>query len=236
MFCEFVEEVLVFYHKVEEDCLMLGFDIDGVVIKVNLLVQQEQFGFVVCVLCWVVVFKFLVQEQMIFVCDVEFQVGCIGVIMFVVCLEFVYVVGVLVSNVILYNVDEIECFGLCIGDKVVICCVGDVILQVVNVVFFECLEDICEVVFSMYCLVCGFDVECVEGEVVVCCIGGLICGVQCKESLKYFVFCRAMDVDGMGDKIIDQLVEKEYVYISVDLFKFIVGKLIGLECMGLKSV
>lgn len=173
---------------------------------------------------------------MIFVWDVEFQVGCIGVIMLVVCLELVYVVGVLVSNVILYNVDEIECLGLKIGDKVVICWVGDVILQVVNVVFFECLVDVWDVVFLIYCFVCQLDVEWVEGEVVVCCMGGLICGVQCKELFKYFVFCCVFDVDGMGDKIIDQLVEKEYVYILVDLFWLMVGKLIGLDWMGLKFV
>ncbi|MDD0439908.1 helix-hairpin-helix domain-containing protein, partial [Shigella sonnei] len=179
-------------------------------------------------------FKFPAQEQMTFVRDVEFQVGRTGAITPVARLEPVHVAGVLVSNATLHNADEIERLGLRIGDKVVIRRAGDVIPQVVNVVLSERPEDTREVVFPTHCPVCGSDVERVEGEAVARCTGGLICGAQRKESLKHFVSRRAMDVDGMGDKIIDQLVEKEYVHTPADLFKLTAGKLTGLERMGPK--
>ncbi len=233
--CESAEEVLAFYRKVEEDRPTLGFDIDGVVIKVNSLAQQEELGFVARAPRWAVAFKFPAQEQMTYVRDVEFQVGRTGAITPVARLEPVHVAGVLVSNATLHNADEIERLGLRIGDKVVIRRAGDVIPQVVNVVLSERPEDTREVVFPTHCPVCGSDVERVEGEAVARCTGGLICGAQRKESLKHFVSRRAMDVDGMGDKIIDQLVEKEYVHTPADLFKLTAGKLTGLERMGPKS-
>lgn len=141
----------------------------------------------------------------------------------------------LVSNATLHNADEIERLGLRIGDKVVIRRAGDVIPQVVNVVLSERPDDTREIVFPAHCPVCNSDVERVEGEAVTRCTGGLICGAQRKESLKHFVSRRALDVDGMGDKIIDQLVEKEYVHTPADLFTLTAGKLTGLDRMGPKS-
>ncbi|WP_312974976.1 NAD-dependent DNA ligase LigA [Atlantibacter hermannii] len=233
--CKTPEEVLDFYRQVEADRPQLGFDIDGVVIKVDSLALQEQLGFVARAPRWAVAFKFPAQEQMTFVRDVEFQVGRTGAITPVARLEPVQVAGVLVSNATLHNADEIERLGLRIGDKVVIRRAGDVIPQVVNVVLSERPEDTRDVVFPTHCPVCGSDVERVEGEAVARCTGGLICGAQRKESLKHFVSRRAMDVDGMGDKIIDQLVEKEYVHTPADLFRLTAGKLTGLDRMGPKS-
>ncbi len=233
--CHSPEEVLTYYRKVEEDRPNLGFDIDGVVIKVDSLALQEQLGFVARAPRWAVAFKFPAQEQMTFVRDVEFQVGRTGAITPVARLEPVQVAGVLVSNATLHNADEIERLGLRIGDKVVIRRAGDVIPQVVNVVLSERPEETREIVFPTHCPVCHSDVERVEGEVVTRCTGGLICGAQRKEALKHFVSRRALDVEGMGDKIIDQLVEKEYVHTPADLFQLTPGKLTGLDRMGPKS-
>ncbi|AIR67438.1 NAD-dependent DNA ligase LigA [Cedecea neteri] len=233
--CSTPEEVLAFYHQVEADRPTLGFDIDGVVIKVDSLALQETLGFVARAPRWAVAFKFPAQEQMTTVRDVEFQVGRTGAITPVARLEPVQVAGVLVSNATLHNADEIERLGLRIGDRVVIRRAGDVIPQVVGVVESERPEDTQEIIFPTQCPVCGSDVERVEGEAVARCTGGLICGAQRKEALKHFVSRRAMDVDGMGDKIIDQLVEKEYVHTPADLFKLTAGKLTGLDRMGPKS-
>ncbi|WEJ86774.1 MAG: NAD-dependent DNA ligase LigA [Klebsiella huaxiensis] len=233
--CHTPEEVLTYYRKVEEDRPNLGFDIDGVVIKVDSLALQEQLGFVARAPRWAVAFKFPAQEQMTFVRDVEFQVGRTGAITPVARLEPVHVAGVLVSKATLHNADEIDRLGLRIGDKVVIRRAGDVIPQVVNVVLSERPEETREIVFPTHCPVCHSDVERVEGEVVTRCTGGLICGAQRKEALKHFVSRRALDVEGMGDKIIDQLVEKEYVHTPADLFQLTPGKLTGLDRMGPKS-
>lgn len=233
--CNTPEEVLAFYHQIEAERPKLGFDIDGVVIKVDSLALQETLGFVARAPRWAVAFKFPAQEQMTFVRDVEFQVGRTGAITPVARLEPVQVAGVLVSNATLHNADEIERLGLRIGDRVVIRRAGDVIPQVVGVVESERPENTSEIVFPTHCPVCGSDVERVEGEAVARCTGGLICGAQRKEALKHFVSRRALDVDGMGDKIIDQLVEKEYVHTPADLFQLTAGKLTGLDRMGPKS-
>ncbi|QNU42514.1 NAD-dependent DNA ligase LigA [Mixta calida] len=229
------EEVLAFYHQVERDRPQLGFDIDGVVIKVDSQALQDRLGFVARAPRWAIAFKFPAQEQLTTVRDVEFQVGRTGAITPVARLEPVQVAGVMVSNATLHNADEIARLGLRIGDRVVIRRAGDVIPQVVNVVETERGSDTREVVFPAHCPVCGSDVERVEGEAVTRCTGGLICGAQRKEALKHFVSRRAMDVEGMGDKIIDQLVEKEYVKTPADLFRLSAGLLTGLDRMGPKS-
>lgn len=233
--CRSPAEVLAFYRRIEEERAALGFDIDGVVIKVDSLAQQEQLGFVARAPRWAVAFKFPAQEQITTVRDVEFQVGRTGAITPVARLEPVQVAGVMVSNATLHNADEIDRLGLRIGDRVIIRRAGDVIPQVVGVIESGRPDDAREVVFPTHCPVCGSDVERVEGEVVARCTGGLICGAQRKGALKHFVSRRAMDVDGLGDKIIDQLVDKEYVKTPADLFTLSPGKLTGLDRMGVKS-
>ncbi len=233
--CHSAQEVLDFYRQVEVDRPQLGFDIDGVVIKVDSQQLQEQLGFVARAPRWAVAFKFPAQEQMTTVRDVEFQVGRTGAITPVARLEPVLVAGVMVSNATLHNADEIERLGLRIGDRVVIRRAGDVIPQVVGVVESERPADAREVTFPTQCPVCGSEVERVEGEAVARCTGGLICGAQRKEALWHFVSRRALDVDGMGEKIIDQLVDKEYVKTPADLFRLSPGLLTGLDRMGPKS-
>lgn len=233
--CTGSQDVLEFYRQVEADRPTLGFDIDGVVVKIDSLDIQETLGFVARAPRWATAFKFPAQEQITQVKDVEFQVGRTGAITPVARLEPVLVAGVMVSNATLHNADEIERLGLRIGDKVIVRRAGDVIPQVVGVVMDERPENAREVIFPTHCPVCNSDVERVEGEAVARCTGGLICGAQRKEALKHFVSRRALDVDGMGDKIIDQLVEKEYVKNPADLFRLTAGKLTGLDRMGPKS-
>ena len=229
------QAVLDFYHEIEQVRPQLGFDIDGVVIKVNSIALQEELGFVSRAPRWATAFKFPAQEQMTLLKDVEFQVGRTGAITPVARLEPVQVAGVMVSNATLHNADEIERLGVHIGDTVVIRRAGDVIPQIVSVVMSERPADSREIVFPTHCPVCGSDIERVEGEAVARCTAGLVCGAQRKEALKHFVSRRAMDVDGMGDKIIDQLVDKEYVKTPADLYQLSAGKLTGLDRMGPKS-
>ncbi|MGV7960683.1 NAD-dependent DNA ligase LigA [Photorhabdus tasmaniensis] len=233
--CTDSQQVIDFYHDIENQRSTLGFDIDGVVIKVNSLELQKTLGFVARAPRWATAFKFPAQEQMTIVRDVEFQVGRTGAITPVARLEPVQVSGVTVSNATLHNADEIERLGLRIGDTVVIRRAGDVIPKVVGVVEDRRPQDSDEVVFPEHCPVCGADVERIEGEAVARCTGGLVCGAQRKEALRHFVSRRAMDVDGMGEKIIDQLVDKEYVETPADLFRLTAGKLTGLDRMGPKS-
>ncbi|KAA9002503.1 NAD-dependent DNA ligase LigA [Affinibrenneria salicis] len=233
--CQGGEQVLAFYHQVEQQRGDLGYDIDGVVIKVDDLALQERLGFVARAPRWAVAFKFPAQEQLTWVRDVEFQVGRTGAITPVARLEPVAVAGVMVSNATLHNADEIARLGLRIGDRVSVRRAGDVIPQVVSVIESERPDDTREIVFPERCPVCGSDVERIEGEAVTRCTGGLFCGAQRKEALKHFVSRRALDVEGMGDKIIDQLVEKEYVKTPADLFRLTIGTLTGLERMGPKS-
>lgn len=233
--CTGAEQVLAFYRQVQEDRAALGFDIDGVVIKVDSLTLQQRLGFVARAPRWAIAYKFPAQEQMTWVRDVEFQVGRTGAVTPVARLEPVLVSGAMVSNATLHNADEIERLGLMIGDRVIIRRAGDVIPQVVGVVLDQRPADARLVVFPTQCPVCGSDVERVEGEAVVRCTAGLVCGAQRKEALKHFVSRRALDVDGMGDKIIDQLVERELVKTPADLFRLNKVTLANLERMGPKS-
>ncbi|MEG5636502.1 NAD-dependent DNA ligase LigA [Enterobacter bugandensis] len=231
-----VNDVMDYYNRIELRRPFMGFDIDGVVIKVNDKSQQEILGFVAKAPRWAVAYKFAAQEKTTRVIDVDFQVGRTGAITPVARLTPVYVGGATVSNVTLHNEDVIRNLGLKINDWVIVRRAGDVIPQVVKVLEKQDDEILRRTIeFPTHCPVCGSDVERVEGEAVMRCTGGLICGAQRKESLKHFVSRRAMDVDGMGDKIIDQLVEKEYVHTPADLFRLTAGKLTGLDRMGPKS-
>lgn len=233
--CTGSDAVLDFYRQVERERETLGFDIDGVVIKVNALTLQEQLGFVARAPRWAIAFKFPAQEQLTWLRDVEFQVGRTGAITPVARLEPVAVAGVVVSNATLHNADEIARLGIKIGDRVAVRRAGDVIPQIVSVVLSERPSDAREIDFPTRCPECDSEVERVEGEAVARCTGGLFCRAQRKEALKHFVSRRALDVEGMGDKIIDQLVEKEYVKTPADLFRLTPGILTGLDRMGPKS-
>nr|WP_102135156.1 NAD-dependent DNA ligase LigA [Candidatus Hoaglandella endobia] len=234
--CTGKEAVLAFYQQVYKVRPNLGFDIDGVVIKVDSLPLQRRLGLLTRAPRWSIAYKFPAQEQLTRVIDVEFQVGRTGAITPVARLESVLVSGAIVSKATLHNFNEINRLGLMIGDRVILRRAGDVIPQIIGVVAEERPSDARQVVFPKQCPVCGSDLECVAGEKVLRCIAGLICRSQRKESLKHFVSRRAMNIKGMGDKIIDQLIEHELVKNPADLFRLTKGILTTkLARMGPKS-
>ncbi len=213
----------------------LGFDIDGVVIKVDNLRQQRELGFVARAPRWATAWKFPAQEATTRLEDVEFQVGRTGAITPVARLAPVTVAGVTVSNATLHNADEIARLDVRIGDTVAIRRAGDVIPQVVRVDAAKRPAGAREIVFPERCPVCEAEVERPEGEVVARCSGGLFCPAQRKEALKHFAGRRALDIDGLGDKLIGQLVDNDWVKTPADLFLLSVECLQSLPRMGEKS-
>lgn len=230
-----MDDVKAFYQDILQRRDALSYEIDGVVIKVDDIAAQEQLGFVARAPRWAIAYKFPAQEEITLLRDVEFQVGRTGAITPVAKLEPVFVGGVTVSNATLHNRDEIERLGVKIGDYVVIRRAGDVIPQVVSVVSERRPGDAKDIVFPEHCPVCNSEVERVEGEAVARCTGGLVCGAQRKEALKHFVSRKALDVDGLGEKVIEQLVEREMVHTPADLFRLSAGVITVLERMGPKS-
>lgn len=213
----------------------LGYDIDGAVIKVDDLRLQRELGFVARAPRWATAFKFPAQEETTRLNDVEFQVGRTGAITPVARLEPVSVAGVTVSNASLHNADEIARLDVMIGDSVVIRRAGDVIPQVVRVLPERRPADAREIVFPERCPVCDSEIERLEGEAVARCSGGLFCAAQRKEALKHFASRRAMDIDGLGEKLIDQLVELDWVKTPADLFRLDAERLATLPRMAQKS-
>ncbi|WP_346795607.1 NAD-dependent DNA ligase LigA [Halomonas sp. Bachu 37] len=213
----------------------LGYDIDGVVIKVDDLRLQRELGFVARAPRWAIAFKFPAQEETTRVNDVEFQVGRTGAITPVARLEPVSVAGVTVSNATLHNADEIERLGVMIGDTVAIRRAGDVIPQVVRVDTTQRPPDARKIEFPVRCPVCDAEVERLENEAVARCSGGLYCPAQRKEALKHFASRRALDIDGLGEKLIDQLVERDWVKTPADLFYLEAAQLAELPRMGVRS-
>lgn len=233
--CNGTDEVLDFYRDIQNKRSSLGYDIDGTVLKINDIALQEKLGFISKAPRWAIAYKFPAQEELTRLNDVEFQVGRTGAITPVAKLEPVFVAGVTVSNATLHNGDEIERLDIAIGDTVVIRRAGDVIPQIIGVLHDRRPADARPIIFPKTCPVCDSAIVRIEGEAVARCTGGLFCAAQRKEALKHFVSRKAMDIDGVGGKLIEQLVDRELIHTPADLFKLDLTTLTRLERMGTKS-
>lgn len=233
--CHGSQEALQFYQDIGEKRNSLGYDIDGTVLKINEISLQQRLGFVAKAPRWAIAYKFPAQEQLTVLNDVEFQVGRTGAITPVAKLDPVLVAGVTVSNATLHNGDEIERLGVAIGDTVIIRRAGDVIPQITGVLLERRPTDAKPIIFPENCPVCGSAIVRIDGEAVARCTGGLFCDAQRKEALKHFVSRKAMDIDGVGDKLIEQLVDRELLHTPADLFRLDKITLMRLERMGEKS-
>jgi DNA ligase (NAD+) len=230
-----VEGCLNYYTKMGDRRSTLAYEIDGVVYKVDDLRQQQALGFRIREPRWAVAHKFPAEEAMTKVLDIQVQVGRTGALTPVARLDPVFVGGVTVSNATLHNEDEIHRKDVRIGDTVIIRRAGDVIPEIVSVVKERRPSDTHIFHLPKHCPICDSDVVRVEGETAARCSGGLYCAAQRKEAIRHFASRRAMDIEGLGEKLVDQLVEQGLVKNVADLYSLTLEQLSSLERMGDKS-
>ena len=230
-----IQSCVEYFQQLGEKRDSLDYDIDGIVFKVNDFSIQQTLGFVARAPRWAIAAKFPAQEEMTVLEDVDFQVGRTGAITPVARLKPVHVAGVVVSNATLHNMDEIQRLGVKIGDTVIIRRAGDVIPQVAGVVLEKRPTNTRDIVMSEACPVCGSKVERLETEAVARCSGGLFCGAQRKEAIKHFSSRKALDIDGLGDKLVEQLVDADLIDSFDDLFHLNIDDVASLERMAEKS-
>lgn len=236
-----IDDCLKYYHDIGEKRLSLPYEIDGVVFKVNSIASQRELGFRAREPRWAIAHKFPAMEELTELLDVEFQVGRTGAVTPVARLKPVKVAGVTVANATLHNMDEVARLGLMIGDTVIIRRAGDVIPQVVQVVQERRPADARVVEVPQVCPVCGSQVErtqlikrskgkeTISEGAVYRCVGRLACGAQLKQAIIHYVSRRAMDIEGLGDKTIEQLVDEKLIGSPADLYKLTYEQIIDLE-------
>ncbi|MDR2710361.1 MAG: NAD-dependent DNA ligase LigA [Burkholderiales bacterium] len=229
------EELIAFHQDVATLRETLPFDIDGVVYKVDSLALQRQLGFVTREPRWAVAHKYPPQEQFTTVQHIDVQVGRTGKLTPVAKLSPVFVGGATVTNATLHNEDEIKRKDVRIGDTVIVRRAGDVIPEIVAVVIERRPKNTHAFEMPQQCPVCGAAVTREEGDADAYCSGELYCPAQRKQALLHFAGRRAMDIEGLGDKIVEQLVDKTLVRSAADLYKLTQGDFAGLERMAEKS-
>ncbi len=230
--CAGADECMEYCSRLLEERPDLDYEIDGAVIKFNRLDLQRELGQTARSPRWAIAWKFPAEEKSTKVVDVDFQVGRMGTITPVARLEPVFVGGVTVSNTSLHNMDEIERLGLCIGDTVIVRRAGDVIPQIVQVI--KQGDERGPVVMPTVCPACGSPVE-LDGDIQYRCNAGLICPAQRRQAVGHFASRTAMDIEGLGEKLIGQLVDEAIIENVADLFGLSAEKLATLERMGPKS-
>jgi len=230
-----IESCITYCTKLAEKRNNLDYEIDGIVFKVNNFKQQESLGFVSRAPRWAIAYKFPAQEEMTTLLAVDFQVGRTGAITPVARLKPIFVGGVTVSNATLHNMDEIKRLDLRIGDQVIIRRAGDVIPKVVKSIVENRAAENVSIELPQYCPVCQSPIEIEASGVIARCSGTLVCSAQLKESIKHFASRKALNIDGLGDKLIEQLVDKELIEDVTGLFTLDVKNLTLLERMGDKS-
>ena len=230
-----LDEVSAYFERLGALRAGLDYAIDGVVIKVNRLDFQRQLGFVARAPRAMIACKFPAEEATTTLLDVEFQVGRTGVLTPVARLRPVFVGGVTVANATLHNADEIARLDARIGDTLVVRRAGDVIPQVVRVVGELRPPQARAIVFPDACPVCQSPLERTPGEAAVRCTGGLVCRAQRRESIRHFASRGALDIEGLGDKLIEQLVDRDLVTTVADLYRLERAQLAGLDRMAEKS-
>jgi DNA ligase (NAD+) len=224
-----------YYRSYEQRRDRLAFDIDGVVFKVDRLDQQDALGFVARAPRWAIARKFPAQERETVLLGIDVQVGRTGALTPVARLEPVFVGGVTVTNATLHNQDEIDRKDVRVGDTVIVRRAGDVIPEVVRVVPEQRRRGARRFHMPQLCPVCGSHVERVAGESVTRCTGGLYCAAQRKEAIKHFASRKALDIEGLGDRLVEQLVDAQLIQDAGDLYSLTVEQLAGLERMADKS-
>jgi DNA ligase (NAD+) len=232
---EAAEGCLDYYREMGALRAKLPYQIDGVVYKVDDLELQRQLGFVSRAPRWAIAHKFPAEEALTTVRDIEFQVGRTGALTPVARLEPVFVGGVTVSNATLHNMDELTRKDVRVGDTVVIRRAGDVIPEVVKVLPERRVAGAAPVTLPSRCPVCGSPVVREADQAVARCTGRLICPAQRKEEIKHFASRRALDIQGLGDKLVEQLVDRDWVRTPADLFDLRTEQLATLERMAEKS-
>ncbi len=225
---------LDYYQYLLEKRSDLTYEIDGIVYKIDDIDLQEELGFVARAPRWAIAHKFPAQEEHTTLLDVEFQVGRTGAITPVAILQPVFVGGVTVSRASLHNADEIKRLNIKITDTVIIRRAADVIPQIVKVQSSN-PEISKNIIFPDVCPVCQSEIERIEDEAIARCTGGLYCAAQRKEAIKYFSSRKAMNIDGLGEKVAEQLVDEELINTPADLFNLTSEQLIPLERMGAKK-
>ncbi len=224
-----------YYKDILQRRALLPYEIDGVVYKVNSIAQQQKAGFISRAPRWAIAHKFPAEEAMTRLLNIDVQVGRTGALTPVARLEPVFVGGVTVTNATLHNQDEIDRKDVRIGDMVIVRRAGDVIPEVVRPVLSKRPENTQPYTMPDHCPVCGSLAERVNDEAKSRCTGGLYCPAQRKEAIKHFASRKAMDIDGLGDKLVEQLVDAELIHNISDLFSLSVDQVSALERMGKKS-